>query len=183
MPVRRYYNQGRGGAPNHAYTPHRADGAALAGAGFVDEGVAFCVPTSHREAYALVAALAGTAWEMVDLPSGKQRASPTRLHFGDGVSSHAGALFEAIGLHEVAFAAHPLVDKATTSVTGWDPVSHAYTAVATGGPKVDAPAVIHQLDHADRPVMAGCRHELVVREAAFQTVLWTGCQAVSWMRR
>jgi hypothetical protein len=184
MAVRRYYNGGRGGAPNHAYSPHASHGADLVDAGYVDEGVAFCVPTSHREAYRHVADLAGTRWEIVESPGGKQRATPEHVQFGDVVSRDAGEAFASIGAFDVDFAIHPRVAKASAALAGWDPVSYAYTAVAaSAGNKAAGPTDVHQLDRADGPVMRACRHALHETELAFQPVLWSPCTPITWIRR
>ena len=43
-PVYRLYNDGRGGAPNHAYTPDATRRDQLVRAGWIGEGPAWCVP-------------------------------------------------------------------------------------------------------------------------------------------
>ena len=45
-PINRLFNNGRGGAPNHAYTADRAKRDTLVGAGWTYEGVAFCTSLS-----------------------------------------------------------------------------------------------------------------------------------------
>jgi len=62
-PIYRLYNNGRNGSPNHAYTPYASQREALRKSGFVEEGIAFCVPTtSEEEAKARTALLAGSRW-------------------------------------------------------------------------------------------------------------------------
>ena len=43
-PLYRAYNNGKGGSPNHRYATDRATIDAMVGQGWIDEGVAMCIP-------------------------------------------------------------------------------------------------------------------------------------------
>jgi hypothetical protein len=43
-PLLRYYNNGKGGAPNHRYTTSAAIGATMSSQGWTLEGAVACVP-------------------------------------------------------------------------------------------------------------------------------------------
>jgi serine protease len=64
--VHRLYNNGRGGAPNHAYTADPAKRDTLVAAGWVSEGVAFCVPLAAGDSAAMTQLLAGSRWQFTD---------------------------------------------------------------------------------------------------------------------
>jgi hypothetical protein len=64
IPIHRLYNNGQGGAPNHAYTPDAARRDLLVQHGWFAEGTAYCVKLADEELPRL-AALAGSTWDFV----------------------------------------------------------------------------------------------------------------------
>jgi hypothetical protein len=64
--INRLYNNGIGGAPNHAYTADGVKRDTLVNAGWVSEGVAYCTPLAAGDPMAQTLILDGSTW---DLPS------------------------------------------------------------------------------------------------------------------
>ena len=67
-PVYRFYNQGQGEAPNHAYTPYASDRTIFVGRGWISEGlgadgVVFCVPSYLGLAFTRTQQMSGGIWE------------------------------------------------------------------------------------------------------------------------
>jgi hypothetical protein len=122
-PIYRAYNNGRAGAPNHAYTPHTDRIGELVAAGFVLEGPVFCVPTSMERAASKTEAIVGYAfglpwwawspWELT------VTASAAEVSIGE---PYVRALLRAL---PVAKKAEPSFDHLFQSA-GWDPLIDAY---------------------------------------------------------
>jgi len=64
IPIHRLYNNGQGGAPNHAYTPDAAKRDLLVQHGWIAEGTAYCAKLADEELPRL-AALAGSTWDFM----------------------------------------------------------------------------------------------------------------------
>ena len=62
IPIHRLYNNGQGGAPNHAYTPDAARRDLLVQHGWFAEGTAYCAKLADEELPRLTA-LAGSTWD------------------------------------------------------------------------------------------------------------------------
>jgi serine protease len=128
-PIHRLYNGGRGGAPNHAYTPETAQRERLKANGFVEEGVAFCARVEGEPAEKLQPLL-GTSWDFDWGNDGTGGLGVMRATFGStiGTTSKLDSTFFALGL--------PLTgENATYSTTNsegmsgavtWDRVSASY---------------------------------------------------------
>jgi hypothetical protein len=61
--INRLFNNGQGGAPNHAYTADGAKRDTLVHAGWASEGVAFCTPLADGDPLAKTMLLAGSIWD------------------------------------------------------------------------------------------------------------------------
>jgi len=61
--VLRLYNNGLGGAPNHAYTSDPAKAKLLADHGWIKERTAWCVPVATADPSAKLLQIAGQTWE------------------------------------------------------------------------------------------------------------------------
>jgi hypothetical protein len=77
-PIYRLYNDGRGGAPNHVYTPSPSAAASFRADGYVPEGigpsgVTFCVPSFFNVAAQRMAAFANSTWEFSYVIAGVQQ--------------------------------------------------------------------------------------------------------------
>jgi hypothetical protein len=80
--VHRLYNNGRGGSPNHAYTPDASKRDLLIANGWISEGVAFCLPTSTDASLAKTQLLANTNWVFpLSEPAGCREDAPAYLYF------------------------------------------------------------------------------------------------------
>jgi len=64
--VHRLYNNGQGGAPNHAYTADPTKRDTLVAAGWVSEGAAYCAPLAVGDPSAMTQQLAGSRWQFTD---------------------------------------------------------------------------------------------------------------------
>ena len=64
--IHRLYNGGQGSAPNHAYTAEPAKRDTLVAAGWISEGVAYCVPLAVGDPAAMTQLLAGSRWQFTD---------------------------------------------------------------------------------------------------------------------
>jgi hypothetical protein len=62
--IHRMFNNGRGGAPNHAYVADTAKRKALAAAGWLPEQVAFCAPLAAGDALAKMLSLDKSVWDL-----------------------------------------------------------------------------------------------------------------------
>ena len=61
--INRLFNNGQGGAPNHAYTSDPAKRDLLVKFGWVSEGAAFCTPLAVGDPLTKTTVLAGSTWE------------------------------------------------------------------------------------------------------------------------
>jgi hypothetical protein len=62
--IQRLFNNGQGGAPNHAYTVDAKKLNALVGAGWISEGVAYCTPLAAGDPMAQTLVLNGSTWDL-----------------------------------------------------------------------------------------------------------------------
>jgi hypothetical protein len=188
VPVYRLYNNGRNGAPNHAYTPHAAQRTALREAGFVEEGIAFCVPTSTaEEAYARTALLAGTRWMLPDQPGvyDNGEGSVTTTSFLSSVTADLAQFLRSKGGPELPYGIYHQANDAWTGAAGWDPLSDAYVVVGGSGFEGDAIGGVGWLfDSASGPTTPACAFTILRNPAnhyghPFQKFVWTGCTEVT----
>ena len=188
VPIYRLYNNGRNSSPNHAYTPHAAQRAALVAAGFVEEGVAFCVPTATaEEAQARTALLAGSRWTFPDPPGvyddGEGALAATT--FSSSTTALLAQYLRSKGGPELPYGVYHQVNDAWTGAGGWDPLSGTYVVVGASGFEGDAIAGVGWVfDSAEGPATPACAFTMLRNPAddyghPFQQVVWTGCTDVT----
>ncbi len=185
VPVYRLYNNGRNGAPNHAYTPHAAQRTALREAGFTEEGIAFCVPTATpEEALVRTALLAGTRWSLPASPL-YYDGGDISTTFASSVTAQLARYLRSAGGPELPYGIVHAVNSAWGGAAGWDPLSNAYAIV--GGAGMDGDAIAGAgwlLDSAEGPTGPACAF-MILRNPAnyyghpFQQIVWTGCAEVT----
>ncbi|MGE5087699.1 MAG: hypothetical protein ACM3QY_01125 [Candidatus Levyibacteriota bacterium] len=188
VPVYRLYNNGRNGAPNHAYTPHAAQRAVLVAAGFVQEGIAFCVPTATPdEARARTALLAGSRWAFPNQPGvyDNGEGSVTTTIFLSSTTADVAQLLRSKGGPELPYGVYHQVNDAWTGAGGWDPLSGTYVVVGGSGFEGDAVAGVGWVfDSAEGSATPACAFTILRNPAdyyghPFQQVVWTGCTEVT----
>jgi hypothetical protein len=143
-PISRLYNGGQGGAPNHAYTADATKLNTLVGAGWISEGLAFCVPLSVGDPKTKTLILDGSTW---DLPVSAVFLSVTvdgkvRTQFAPittGTIEAAASWFTYYGL---AVPPTPILHRGQSpgcsdwggcgGPAAWDPLTGAYTLLLDG---------------------------------------------------
>jgi serine protease len=201
-PINRLFNNGQGGAPNHAYTTHIAKRDAMVLAGWAAEGVAYCTPLSTADPLAQMKALAGSTW---NLPSPPRFSTPSvdwgtyRTVFSPlgARSSDAAYAFSYYGLPVPPSPIWMLGESPSFNDWGgggggaaWDALSDAYVLVMYGGYHEPAPyeAMAWIFDSAEGPVTPVCVMALFenrvpeplflppYRPHSFQPYLCSGCE-------
>jgi hypothetical protein len=189
-PVHRLYNNGMTGAPNHAYVLDAAHRATLLAAGWIAEGVAYCVTVSDADAAQETAKLAGTTWLFPD-PPGYFGAGDFPIAFANDVRTNGrfDRDFHAFGtVTPPAAIAHTNVFGAWRGVAGFVPTSHKTIVVGnTGFEGGDVKGVAFEVEDAGAASANVCAmvvHLNVVEWSGFaptklhgwQPYLWSACE-------
>jgi len=180
-PVLRVYNNGLGGAPNHAYVTDVRKRELLLAAGWVAEGVAFCVPLAPGDPVAKTALLAATTWELPDIV----HTAVIRTTFQAEVAADGryDGLFVG-GSAPPAVIVHSTPSGAWGGLGGWMPLSGTYSMAGGNGfeywPYVGA---AWEFDSAQGPSSPVC--SMLIKENVdaryprsqhpFQSQVLTGC--------
>jgi hypothetical protein len=188
LPLLRLYNNGRKGAPNHAFTVDATKRDTLVAAGFVPEGTAFCVPVSADDAAARTMQLAGSSWEM-------PWAQPPYLP--GFTSTFDTALWKDNGrLDEVDVRSLPAAIRHTTpgiwyGHAGFDPIAGGYVMVGSSG-FTSGWGEGYLFDAVSGPKQSVCNSWIDwnldtdffgVRAHPFQPYLWSGCVTTEMIRK
>mgnify|MGYP001315033504 CR=1 FL=1 len=183
--IHRLYNAGHGGAPNHAYTADPAKRDTLAGADWVYEGVAYCVPLAPGDPLAQTRVLAKSLW---DLPSTfLYDHVRIRTRFADEltVSGNLDWTLADFGLPPAAAAIYHGVNDAWNGAATWDPLAGSY--VVAGGSGFEGGSYVGNawlFDDAQGPTAPVCAVTVyrnlnaanIFGEHAFQPRFWSGCE-------
>jgi hypothetical protein len=185
--IHRLYNNGQGGAPNHAYTAAAAKWKTLVGAGWVSEGVAYCTPLASGDPLAQTQVLAGSVWDLPDFIDG---VDPFRFrtHFSltTTIDHRLDSQFAVFGLLPPPAAITHSSSSAWRGVAAWDALSGAY--VVMGGSGFEGYPYVGQawtFDNASGPSTPVCAMSLIEndlgdafypRSHPFQPRLWSGCK-------
>lgn len=188
-PIYRLYNNGRNGSPNHAYTPHASQREALRESGFVEEGIAFCVPTTTaEEAQARTAVLAGSRWSLPAQDGVYGDGVVVRTTFGSSASAGATELLRLIYGSDLPNAVGHAATSAWGGAGGWEPLSGGYVVAGGSGFEGDAVAGVGwSFDSADGPTAPACAFTILRNPKdyyghPFQKFLWTACTEVTAQR-
>jgi hypothetical protein len=188
--IHRLYNNGQGGAPNHAYTAAAAKWKLLVGAGWVSEGVAYCTPLASGNPLAQTQVLAGSIW---DLPL------PSSLHYDNLLITTRFAQtvevshrddewwFASTGLPApVAFIVHSAAIGPWHGESWWEALSGEYAVFGDSGFPAgdDSHGEAWTFDGASGPSTQVCAMVLSwnyvsvqsYRLHPFQPSLWSGCE-------
>lgn len=191
--IHRLYNDSQSGAPNHAYTADLAKRDALAAAGWIHEGVAYCVPLASGDPLAQTQVLAGSVW---DLPSTfLYDHARIRTRFADGITVNGslnGTLVD-FGLPPASAAIYHGVNDAWNGAAAWDPLAGSYVVV--GGSGFEGYGYLGNawlFDDAQGPTASVCAVTVyrnpntspntVFGEHPFQPRFWSGCEPGSASR-
>jgi len=185
-PVHRLYNGGMTGAPNHAYVLDAAHRETLLAAGWIAEGVAYCVPLSSANAAQETAKLAGTSWMFPDGYYGME--FPIAFAGDVRIDGSLDREFDAFGSATTPPAAirNDNVYGAWRGVAGFVPASGK--TIVLGGTGFDGDDIVgraFELDDAGAMRSEVCamvvyRNGVVLGRNfiphPWQPYLWSGCQ-------
>jgi hypothetical protein len=197
--VHRLYNDGRGGSPNHAYTPDASKRDLLIANGWIFEGVAFCLPTSTDTSFAKMQLLADTYWVFpLSEPAGCREDAPAYIHFSQPT---AGAEWAStlLGVPKFDYVTYVGaagdndcrlgVSGADEAFAGWDAGANQYVLWYSNGYGLYTLALF---DRADLTTVPVCKVKLTAnvdtRYATpnglhpFQPMLWSPCAYATAMR-
>ena len=186
-PINRLFNNGQGGAPNHAYTSDSAKRDRLVSAGWVSEGVAYCAPLSTADPMAQTKALAGSKWEFPWALPLEGHNPVIRTQFQSRVESTWENHFVEFQLNPEIYITweeegyHYGSMKNQWGVAAWDPITGSF--IVTGDSSVFS-SFAWTLDGALGSVTSVCimkgHANLVSLDPLilhrFQPFLWTGCR-------
>ncbi|HJU23124.1 MAG TPA: hypothetical protein VJ891_11505 [Casimicrobiaceae bacterium] len=193
-PAYRLYNNGRGGAPNHAYTVDPAKRDLLQSEGWIAEGAAWCVPLAIEDPVTQTTLLAGTTWELPFPPSVYDVGS-VRTRFGDHLVKPPSWYGPLSGLVAPSMAVYHSASDAWGGYGYFDPFTGRF--IVDGGSGFDPPPIQGQaweLEAVNGPTSAVCTFNIITNYDTrypgdtlgamlphpFQPVLWSGCmQAVA----
>ena len=191
-PVYRLYNDGRGGAPNHEYTPDVAKRDRLIQGGWLGEGTVWCAPLALADPVSETLAFAGTTWELpIESLYGP---GPLRTVFADELSTPDSA-------HSIYHDNFDLADPPAT-ITHWNggtgPANwngYAHFEPLTGRFLIVAMSMfgdrdVWELQTASDPTSSACYFKAKqnadpldpTARHSFQPVLWSGCTRVQVSR-
>lgn len=187
-PVERLYNDGQGGAPNHAYSSDPLNVARLASNGWVREGIAWCVPRDPVDPATKVLEIAGTAWEFPESfwqePSGV-----TRIQFRTNPAS--GSVFQEYASRFGFPSASAGLYQGWVGDSPWggpvifDPVAGDFLlAGGSGFEWYPYQGSAWTFAGASVPTQPACEHWVINNLASSepyvphptQPILWTGCK-------
>jgi len=196
--IHRLFNNGRGGAPNHAYTADVAKKNTLVGAGWISEGVAYCTPLAVADPFAQTLMLDGSTWDlpspaifstanMVDYGSIQTRFSPitpTTIEYAFNNFAYYGfphppAAINAVGQNH-------WIDDAWFGggAAAWDPLAGAYVLFIYAYAPKEWWGIMWTFDNAEGPTTPVCTmgildtvqsHDPYVRNP-FQPYVLSGCE-------
>jgi hypothetical protein len=185
-PISRLFNNGQGGAPNHAYTADAAKRATLVAAGWVAEGSAFCTPLAAADLLAQTQVLSGARWSFpasVPIYSG----GTIQTRFYDATSSGGQDWkFAEFGIAQPQVWIYHYVNDAFNGSAAWDPLSASYVAVGNSGFEgVFATGVAWTFEDARGSSMPVCTMSVYFnlvsvepyKRHPFQPNLWSGCES------
>jgi len=191
-PVYRLYNNARGGAPNHAYTPETAQRERLKANGFVEEGVAFCVRT-EGEPDEKLQPLLGTTWDFDHTVWGNGlHVMRTAFHSTLGTTPELDALFVALGMPVTGTNASftTVNSEYREGFVTWDRVSASYLMFVVYTDEIES---IYTFDAFDPVKLVVCQYDVIWGGPneplpAFQPKVWagwtpTGCAMSTASRR
>jgi hypothetical protein len=163
-PVHRLYNNGRGGAPNHAYTAFAPKRDVLVAAGWIAEGVAYCVPTSASESQSRTRQLTGGAWSVPIAWDFPVEPNATLLAGGEVRDGADGSDNNRVGRYPVYVRNYVVLGSengAISGVGGWDPLADAYSMAFDSGFYLGGDAgTIAYFDGVDSESIPACAHEV-----------------------
>lgn len=183
-PVYRLYNNGRGGAPNHAYTADTTKRDLLLSVGFVAEGIAWCVPIASADASEQTRLLAGTTWEL----------SENTAIYGDGrgKTTFAAQLstpgqgqwkYDLFGMRQPPAAIYHQVNDAWTGYAHFEPLTGHTLLIGSSGfegtPFIGGAWQLDSVSGASTTsrafaVMQNIDSRYAQSIHPFQTTLWSG---------
>jgi uncharacterized delta-60 repeat protein len=186
--IHRLYNDGRGGAPNHAYTPDAGRRDRLIAAGWVAEGTAWCAPLASEDPAAQTMLLAQSTWE---LPSGSEiyDGGQVRTTFAAQLSPPAARhyAYAQFDVAEPPATIYHQVNGAWGGAASFEPLTGRFLVVGRSGFE-GSPYVgdAWELETGAGPISAGCVFDVKQNVDAryptglhpFQPVLWSGCTRV-----
>lgn len=197
--VHRLYNDGRGGSPNHAYTPDPSKRDLLIANGWISEGVAFCLPTSTDASFAKMQILANTNWVFpLSEPAGCREDAPAYIYVSqpEAVGHWASTLPGAPNMDYMAYVGaggdndcRLGVSGADEGFAGWDASANQYVLWYANGYGLYTLALF---DRADLTTVPVCKVKLTANIDAryatprnlhpFQPTLWSPCVYGTAMR-
>ncbi len=141
--IHRLFNNGQGGAPNHAYTADATKLNTLVGAGWISEGTAYCTPLAAGDPMAQTLVLNGSTW---DLPAPAVLFpvtvdGRTRTQFAPITTRSIEAAVNEFAYYGLAVPPTPIwLDVQSPSCNGWgcsgaaawDPLAGAYVFILDG---------------------------------------------------
>ena len=145
--IHRLFNNGQGGAPNHAYTADAAKLNTLVGAGWVSEEVAYCTPLATADPMAQTLVLNGSTW---DLPVPAVFLSVTvdgrvRTQFAPITDANTEAAVSWFAYYGLAVPPTPILHRGESPQSpgcsdwggcggpaAWDPLAGAYVLLFDG---------------------------------------------------
>ncbi len=191
--IRRLFNNGQGGAPNHAYTADAAKLNTLVGTGWVSEEVAFCAPLAAADPMAQTLVLNGSTWE---LPAPAVFLSVTgdgrvRTQFAPITATNIEVAVSWFGYYGLAVPPTPILhigqgpecnEWGCSGSAAWDPLAGAYVLIFGGN--MGGTVMEWTFDDAQGPTTPVCT--MGIRENvksyqpyvlhSFQPYLLSGCE-------
>jgi len=195
-PINRLFNNGQGGAPNHAYTADDAKLNTLVDAGWVSEGVAYCTPLAAADPMAQTLVLNGSTW---DLPAPAAFLSVTvdgrvRTQFAPITARSIETAVYDFAYYGLAVPPTPIQHIGQSSscnggwgcsgAAAWDPLAGAYVLfIDVYAPKRWA-GIVWTFDDAQGPTTPVCtmgiRDNVISHQPfvphPFQSYLLSGCE-------
>jgi hypothetical protein len=189
--INRLFNNGQGGAPNHAYTADSAKRDKLVYAGWASEGVVFCTSLADGDPLAKTMLLAGSTWdfpatEIYDFGRVVTNFSQTAAvyRFGNWVFPHYGLPLPTASITHA-------VNSAWWGAAAWDPLAGAYVVFGGSGFEGEpARGNAWTFDDAEGPSASVCAMGVYMNPGVgpygqhpFQPILWSGCESGIAYRR
>jgi len=190
--VHRLYNDGRGGSPNHAYTPDASKRDLLIANGWISEGVAFCLPTSTDGSFAKTQLLANTNWVFpLSEPADCREDAPAYIHFSQPRVGEDWAS-TLLGVPNIDYVAYVGADGdndcrlgvsgADEGFAGWDAGANQYVLWYSNGYGLYTLALFDRADLTTVPVCkvkvtanVDTRYATPRNLHPFQPTLWSPC--------
>jgi hypothetical protein len=193
--IHRLFNNGQGGAPNHAYTAYDDKKNTLVGAGWIQEGVAYCTPLAAADPMAQTLVLNGSTW---DLPAPAAFLSATvdgrvRTQFVPITArSIEGAVYD-FAYYGLAVPPTPIMHNGQSpscngwgcsGAAAWDPLAGAYVLFIDVYADKKWAGIMWTFDNAQGPTtpvcMMGIWDNVVSHQpyipSPFQDYIFSGCE-------